>query len=410
MSLRCHHYPTAFVIQMVFFAAIPFASFSLYIPAFPAIEADLNISREALSFTVMASMISFPVSSFFLGPISDAIGRRPVLIFSFLSFLIGTVICFMANGAEMLFAGRAFQGVGGAGTSILSRAMCRDFMDDIVFMDAVGWLGVALGMVPLFAPMIGGYITDYLGWRMNFGLLFFVALVALAMVIYVTRETHHYTRRIALDYRLFIKEYWHLFSSKDFLMVMFCPSIFFIFIGINVTVISFYLHDKGFSLIGIGLVQGITSVFMILGRTLTISGIKRNFTELWLWLAAAWVMFIATLIVTLAFIFPSISVWFVVAALSLTNFSAGLSAPIVNKNTMAVMPWIPGISSSLTVASMVLLEAGGSMVASMFTKLKVSSDTILIVAIMVLGVYTLWSAYLSKRVVLLYSVKQHSSD
>ncbi len=391
---------------MIFFAAIPFAAFSLYIPAFPEIAKELAVSKEAVAATVMASMISFPIASIFMGPLSDALGRKPMLIMAFSAFIIGSIICMLANCTEMLFIGRAFQGMGGAGTAVLSRAMCRDFMDDSIFMDAVGWLGVVLGMIPLFAPAIGGFITNHFGWRTNFIMLLICGIIAMGMVLFMTRETHHQSKRIALDIKLFAKEYYRLITSKDYLFVMLMPALFFIFLGINVTLISFYLHDKGFSITQIGIAQGVTAITMIVGRTVTISLLKRKVAELSLYITSAWIMLLGGVIALVAFFLLDTSVWWVLGAMSVINLSAGLNAPIVNKNTMAVMPWIPGISSSLTVAAMVLLEALGCGIATNLSYLKISPDHILPGSIIVLAIYTLITAYLSRRVIIKYTSKR----
>ena len=141
---------------------------SLYLPALPRIGADIHLSAQQLAATMTAYLASFAGASLFLGPVSDRWGRQIIVRSGIALFLIGSLFCAMANGIAYLLAGRVFQAIGGAAVQVAARAMSRDAFDDHQMIRIIGWIGVITGLVPVLAPVLGGFITQGFGWRANF--------------------------------------------------------------------------------------------------------------------------------------------------------------------------------------------------------------------------------------------------
>ena len=103
----------------------PFA-IDMYLPALPAVAADLGASAQAVQFTLTAFFAAFGVSQLVYGPLSDRFGRKPPLYVGLAIFLLGTLGCASAPTIGALVAARLVQGIGAATVMVVPRAIIRD--------------------------------------------------------------------------------------------------------------------------------------------------------------------------------------------------------------------------------------------------------------------------------------------
>ncbi len=153
---------------------------SIYLPAMPLIGRMLGIDRALMSHTLTVYFVVFASCIVIAGMVSDAYGRRPVLLSGMVFFILGSLVCATARGYNSLIAGRALQAFGASmipGTLI---AMVRDACSDLKVISLIGWLAVLGGLCLVAAPMLGGLLTSVLGWRANF---WFLALFTLTVMI-----------------------------------------------------------------------------------------------------------------------------------------------------------------------------------------------------------------------------------
>lgn len=155
----------------------PFA-IDTYLPAFPAMAADLGTSDLAVQQTLTAYLMPFAFMMFWHGPLSDAIGRRRVLIAGLGGFALASVVCALAPSIEWLWLGRALQGlVAGAGM-VVARAVVRDLYDGVDAQKLMAMIAVLFAIAPAVAPLIGGGLLAVTGWR---GIFWFLVVLALAL-------------------------------------------------------------------------------------------------------------------------------------------------------------------------------------------------------------------------------------
>lgn len=144
-------------------------------PGFGAMEDDLRVDAEAMQQVVSVYLVTLAAMSLLHGPLSDAIGRRPVIIGSCVGFALASVGCALAPDFGMLLVMRALQGVfAGAGT-IVGRAMIRDLLDASAAQRLLSQVTMVFGAAPAIAPIVGGALIPW-GWRSIFW--FLVALGA----------------------------------------------------------------------------------------------------------------------------------------------------------------------------------------------------------------------------------------
>lgn len=168
------------------------ASFAAHVfsPAMPAAAQELGVTPGAmqLNFTIYA--VGLAVGHLFVGPWSDRFGRRPVMLASLVLFVLATFGAAFADNMGQLLAARLFQALGASATPVVGRAMARDGATDTT--DAarqMAVLGLAVSGSPVFAPLIGGVIAEFLGWRGIFQFMAWFALLMLAICHWKLPET-----------------------------------------------------------------------------------------------------------------------------------------------------------------------------------------------------------------------------
>lgn len=157
-------------------------STDMYLPSLPAIRADLGATTSGVQLTLSAFLVGFAAGQFVYGPLSDKLGRRPVLIAGLVLFALATVACTLAPTVETLVAARFVQALGGAAPVVLARAVVRDLYEGPRAGRELSRMGTIMGVVPAAAPVLGGLIHEAFGWRATFGFILAFALALLAVV------------------------------------------------------------------------------------------------------------------------------------------------------------------------------------------------------------------------------------
>lgn len=160
-------------------------STDLYLPALPALRAELGAPMAAAQLTLSALMICFGIGQLLLGPVSDRFGRRPVLLAGLSLYVVAAIAGAMAQSITPLLLWRALQGLALAASVVGARSMLRDW-----FAPAEGTRMMAralggLGLIAMLSPPLGGLLAGWLGWRST--LLATGVIGALTLAVLVAR-------------------------------------------------------------------------------------------------------------------------------------------------------------------------------------------------------------------------------
>ena len=151
------------------FATIAF-SIDAMLPALPEIAAELTAAAPERATLIITSFVfGMGVGTRFAGPLSDALGRRPVIFAGFMLYCVGAVLAVLANTLELVLAARVIQGIGVAGPRIVALAVIRDLFSGRDMARLMSFVLLVFSLVPAIAPALGAVIILGGGWRGIFG-------------------------------------------------------------------------------------------------------------------------------------------------------------------------------------------------------------------------------------------------
>ena len=172
------------------FTAFGPLSMDLYLPAFPQLAESLGASQGAVQLTLTADVIGIVVGQLILGPMSDAWGRRRLLIGSTLVCAVASVLCALAPSAGLLILWRLLQGASGGGGIVLARAIAADIASGVAAARLFSLFMTLSSVAPILAPVLGGVMLAVTGsWQPMFYLLAVISVLLAAVSWKVIPET-----------------------------------------------------------------------------------------------------------------------------------------------------------------------------------------------------------------------------
>lgn len=231
----------------------PFA-IDMYLPAMPAIGADLGASVQDMQATITAYFIAFGLAQLVYGPWADRSGRKPPLYAGIAIFVIGSVLCTMAPSVTALIVGRAIQGLGGAALMVVPRAIIRDMYTGHAATRLMAAVMLVISVSPMLAPLAGSGVMAVAGWRGIFGILLGASALSLAVLTFAQPETLPRAQRQPFHMADTLRGAKRLLASRSFMGLTFLGGFgmasFFVFIASASFVYTegYGLTPTGFSL------------------------------------------------------------------------------------------------------------------------------------------------------------------
>ncbi|HMM66686.1 MAG TPA: multidrug effflux MFS transporter [Dokdonella sp.] len=194
----------------------PFSIDTMF-PAFPAIAAQLQASPLAMQQTLSVYMIAYALMSLLHGPVSDAMGRRVVILAGVAVFVLASVGCAQSTTIGELLVFRAVQGMSAGAGLIVGRAIIRDCFDGAAAQRLMSTVSMIFGVAPAIAPIVGGWVVAFARWPMIFWLLAAFAGILWIACLFLLPETHPAERRTSLSLRGMASTYLHIIGDRAFL-------------------------------------------------------------------------------------------------------------------------------------------------------------------------------------------------
>ncbi|UFN71992.1 multidrug effflux MFS transporter [Vibrio alginolyticus] len=219
-------------------------SMGLVMPSLPWIAKDFSISLDQAQLLVSIYLLGFGPSQFIYGPVSDALGRKKVLLTGLLIAMSGLLmIIFLSDTFTGMVMGRFLQGLGNGCCAVLARASTRDRFSGDELPVAMSYIAMAASITPLIAPVIGGFINFHFGWSMVF--ISLLGYVSLAWVIIAFKFTETIAKRSVIPSpRNMLFQYRDLVTSRYFMSFASISWLNFSLMITTVSVMPFIMQDQ----------------------------------------------------------------------------------------------------------------------------------------------------------------------
>lgn len=194
-------------------------SIDTYMPSFPDMQASLHATPLQLQQTLSVYLLAFGLMMLLHGALSDAFGRRPVILVSLVAFMAASVGCVLSNQIEQLLVFRALQGLSAGAGMVVGRAMIRDLYAGHEAQRLMSQVTMIFGISPAIAPVIGGWLQIGFGWH-----AVFVFMAAMGALLFVASwrylpETLPPVARQPFAARSLARNYRMVFGNRTFLLL-----------------------------------------------------------------------------------------------------------------------------------------------------------------------------------------------
>ena len=200
------------IFTLVIMAAVSAATLNIFLPSLPNMADAFGVSYAIMQLAVSGYLFLSGFVQLIVGPLSDRFGRRPISAWSFGIFALASIGAALSTTIEWFFAFRFLQAAAVTGF-VLSRAMIRDVYGPKDSASMIGYVTMGMALIPMLAPVFGGFLDAAFGWRANFWALALFGVILTSAIIFDAGETNTQKNASFLDQ---FKAYPELIKSKRF--------------------------------------------------------------------------------------------------------------------------------------------------------------------------------------------------
>jgi MFS transporter, DHA1 family, multidrug resistance protein len=367
---RAHRRSWGFAALLASLAMLgPFAV-DMYLPAFPAIGAEFGAAPIALQQTLSVYMFAYAFMMLWHGALSDALGRRPIVLGGLCVFALGTLGCAIAGNIQSLWLFRVLQGLSAGTGLVVGRAIIRDRFQGAEAQRMMSQMTLVFGVGPALAPIVGGALLNLMGWRAIFWAMLAWTVLMLVLCARMLPETLPVAQRHALRPRALWRNYRAVVTQPKFILLALVPAFnfcaFFLYIAAAPAFLVGMLGVStwGFAWLFVPMIAGIMIGAFVSGRLAGRVSPKRTVRAGYLLLALGVVVNLAV-----STFLPPFVAWNVLPIMIYT-IGSSLIMPSVTLLLLDLFPTMRGMTSSLQ--GFVQFALGGVIAGTMAPLLAVS--------------------------------------
>lgn len=188
-----------------------------YLPSLPAMVLGLHTSKTLIQLTLSIYILGLGISQLFYGPLADRFGRRHIILIGTTIFFASSVGCIISPDIFSLMFFRFLQGLGFGCGFVVATAIMGDVFTGKTLAKVSSYSAMAYSITPIIAPVIGGYIQEYIGWRANFGFMSLYALFLLLCLWFLLPETIKQYNLSATQPKTFVSTYATMSADKYYI-------------------------------------------------------------------------------------------------------------------------------------------------------------------------------------------------
>lgn len=307
-------------------------SIDMYLPGFPAIARSFHTSTSRVALSLSSFFVGISVGQLLYGPLLDRYGRKNPLYVGLILYIAASAGCFFSTSIEVLIALRFVQAVGSCAAGVASMAMVRDIFPVKDNAKVFALLILILGVSPMIAPTVGGYVTAVFRWQLIFVILALIAASILITVLFFLPESHLPDPTYSLKPKPILNSFVLVLKHPQFYTYAICGAVGFSglfaylsaspFVFMDVFGLSSKVYGWIFALLSLGFI-GSSQVNGLLSKKYSSQNIV---------IAAIFSM----LIISLVFLIGSINGWLGIKGTILMIFGVLCCVGITSPNTSAL--------------------------------------------------------------------------
>lgn len=188
-----------------------------YLPSFPDIQQDLAASDAQMQHTLSYYLLAFGLMMLVYGPLSDALGRKRVVVLALVGYALTSAACALAESIDTLLWMRAGQGMAAGAGMVIGRAIVRDLFAGADAQQVMARVMLVFAIAPAIAPIVGGWLEALAGWRAVFWFLSALGVILTLLVAWWLPESLAKAQRQPLQVGDMLKAYARMLSHRQFL-------------------------------------------------------------------------------------------------------------------------------------------------------------------------------------------------
>jgi MFS transporter, DHA1 family, multidrug resistance protein len=169
--LRLSAHSVGFIVLCGALTAFPAFSIDMSMPAFPAMALSLGVPTARMALTLTVFFVGFATAPLVCGPLSDQMGRRPVLLMSTVGYALASLGCALSSSLPTLLAWRLLQGMTAGAASSLALSIVRDWHSGAKARSLLSYIAVIRMVAPIVAPSLGAFVLRLASWRWTYGIM-----------------------------------------------------------------------------------------------------------------------------------------------------------------------------------------------------------------------------------------------
>lgn len=334
----------------------------MYLPAFTSMAADFHTSTARISLSLTSYFVGLGVGQIIYGPFLDRYGRHNPLYIGMLLYILSCFGCAWSGSVEMLIGFRFLQALGGAVTAVAVRAMVRDYFTIEESPKIFSMLMLVLSVSPLFAPSLGGIITQWLSWQWVFIILAIIVIIIMMLMRRFLPVRHVPDASVSLAIGPMLETYGAILRNRQFLTFTLASSFalggLFIYLAGSTVILQerFHVSPQFYAIL-----FAMQSIGLIVGNQINIQLLKR-YNSRQLFTAAVVVQLISALLFFTGSIFDWYGVYSTIAFFFVLLLCLGMTFP--NGAAAALAPFNTNLGSASSLMGFVQTCLGGLMSAA----------------------------------------------
>lgn len=215
-DLKLTWYDVKLIVLMVVIGSTSFFGTDMHLPSLPKLVHVFHTTRGMMQSSITIYTLGLVVTAFIYGPLSDKLGRKPVILFGLFVAILGSIMCVFSKSIDLFLLGRLIQGVGAAVGMSVGRSVLADKMGREKLAAFGSYASVLISMSIMISPVIGSYLQTYFGWQAVFIALGCFFAAAFLTTLCFLEETIPHKNPHAFHPIHLIKNYCTIVKSKRF--------------------------------------------------------------------------------------------------------------------------------------------------------------------------------------------------